>query len=83
MKKWDEPKIYDLGLEMTMEGNSSDNAMKLHYCHKTKSVLCTDNGQDHSGSGNKNHIFTGKICDINDEYHTKNGNVACCCFGIS
>lgn len=78
MKKWDEPKIYVLGLEMTM--NDNDHNATYHYCHKTDPAsICIDKQSDHNASGNKGHIFTGIEC----KEHIVGGNSACCCYGIS
>lgn len=86
MKKWNNPELLSLGVDMTMEDNFTTYAPPTHgttnnaYCHaghNDENGLCNGTVNDHSASGNKNHLYTGIDCPDHGP-----GNEACCCYGI-
>ena len=92
MKKWNNPELMMLGVENTQEGGCTHSDVSLfnsdgdtglnkgHYCHQPFDP-CPGGNNDHSAAGNKNHVFTGKVCPEHND--ANEGNEACCCYGLS
>lgn len=80
MKKWNNPELLSLGVDMTME---EEKAPKVHdgYCHKIGGA-CTGTVNDHSADGHKGHTWSGNPCPDHQMQDDGNGNgqPACCCY---
>lgn len=81
MKKWNEPKVYQLGFENTQD--------TYHYCHSSKSMVCGDNkdadpnnDMEHHNASGKPHQWTGLGCKEHEVGENANGQgqFACCCW---
>lgn len=82
MKEWNNPELFSLGIDMTME----DRDPKVHagYCHAIGGA-CTGKENEHSAMGSsadKDHYWTGNACKehyVLTGNPSNNGNYACCC----
>lgn len=81
MKKWNEPKVWSLGIGSTNEDMIPLNSINQeHYCHGTGNDKCIKSHKDHDAAGVHSHIFTGGNnggCTWEEHQHDRN---ACCCY---